>query len=89
MSSSTLSGAANNKESPINWPADLREGRSPDVIYFWQVVFPGTSLDKPPPTTITSLESSPSLPDCSPPPLPGEGLGLLHEGGDPRLQLKH
>ena len=38
MSSSTLSGAANNKEYPINWPADLREGRSPDVIYFWQVL---------------------------------------------------
>ena len=46
MSSSTLSGAANNKEYPINWPADLREGRSPDVIYFWQVLFLGTSFNK-------------------------------------------
>jgi len=24
----------------------VREGRSPDVIYFWQVLFSGTSLDK-------------------------------------------
>ena len=46
MSSSTLSGAANDKEYPINWPADLREGRSPDVIYFWQVLFLGTSFNK-------------------------------------------
>ena len=46
MSSSTLSGAANNKEYPINWPVDLREGRSPDVIYFWQVLFLGTSFNK-------------------------------------------
>ena len=46
MSSSTLSGAANNKEYPINWPLDLREGRSPDVIYFWQVLFLRTSFNK-------------------------------------------
>ena len=46
MSSSTLSGAAHNKEYPINWPADLREGRSPDVIYFWQVLFLRTSFNK-------------------------------------------
>ena len=36
----------NDKEPPINWPVDLREGRSPDVIYFWQVLFLGTSFNK-------------------------------------------
>ena len=33
---------------------------------------------------LTSLEGSPSLPD-SPSSLPGEGLRLLYEGGNPRL----
>ena len=48
---------------------------------------PRTSLNKASPP-FTSLEASSSI--ANPPPaIPGEGLGLLDEGGDPRLRKHH